>query len=174
MLKGKIVNNISNLYYVESENGEYECNARGKFKKDDISPVVGDNVLIDVIDEENKKAVIDTIEERRNYIKRPKLANLTQLVFVLSAKMPKPDLLMLDKQLAFAELMGLKSVIVINKIDLDDKSIEEIEKVYAKIGYKVIKTIAKESSGTDKVKEVLKGEISAFSGNSGVRKINID
>ncbi len=170
MIKGKIVNNVSNLYFVETCNGEYECNARGKFKKDEISPVVGDNVVIDVIDENNKKAVIDTIEERINYVKRPKLANLTQLVFVLSAKMPKPDLLMLDKQLAFAELMGLKSVIVINKIDLDDKSIEEIEKVYSNIGYKVIKTIAKDSSGTDEVKKILKGEISAFSGNSGVGK----
>lgn len=170
MIKGRIINNISNLYFVETENGIYECNARGKIKNTELSPVVGDIVLIEILDEENKKAIINQIEERKNYIKRPKLANITQLVFVLSAKMPKPDLLMLDKQLAFAELLGIKSVIVINKIDLDDKSIQGIENTYSKIGYKVIKTIAKDKQGTEKVREVLKGEISAFSGNSGVGK----
>lgn len=170
MLKGRIVNNISNIYFVETENDIYECNARGKIKNTELSPVVGDIVSIEVLDEENKKAIINQIEERKNYIKRPKLANITQLVFVLSAKMPKPDLLMLDKQLAFAELLGIKSVIVINKIDLDDESIQSVEDTYSKIGYKVIKTIAKDKQGTEKVREVLKGEISAFSGNSGVGK----
>ena len=170
MVEGKIVNNISNIYFVEVENVIYECNARGKIKNTEISPVVGDIVLIEILDEENKKAIIDEIQERKNYIKRPKLANITQLVFVLSAKMPKPDLLMLDKQLAFAEFLGIKPVIVINKIDLDNKTIEDIEKTYSSIGYTVIKTIAKEKQGTEKVREILKGEISAFSGNSGVGK----
>ena len=170
MIKGRIINNISNIYFVETENGIYECNARGKIKSTELSPVVGDIVLIEILDEENKKAIINQIEERKNYIKRPKLANITQLIFVLSAKMPKPDLLMLDKQLAFAELLGIKSVIVINKIDLDDKAIQNIENTYSKIGYKVIKTIAKDKQGIEIVKEILKGEISAFSGNSGVGK----
>ncbi len=170
MVEGKIVNNISNIYFVEVENSIYECNARGKIKNTDILPVVGDIVLIEILDEKNKKAIIDEIQERRNYIKRPKLANITQLVFVLSAKMPKPDLLMLDKQLAFAELLGIKSVIIINKIDLDNKTIEDIEKTYSSIGYMVIKTIAKEKQGTEKVRKILKGETSAFSGNSGVGK----
>lgn len=170
MIKGRIINNISNIYFVETENGIYECNARGKIKSTELSPVVGDIVLIEILEEENKKAIINQIEERKNYIKRPKLANITQLIFVLSAKMPKPDLLMLDKQLAFAELLGIKSVIVINKIDLDDKAIQNIENTYSKIGYKVIKTIAKDKQGIEIVKEILKGEISAFSGNSGVGK----
>lgn len=170
MIKGRIINNISNIYFVETENRIYECNARGKFKATEISPVVGDVVSIEILDEENKKAVVNQIEERKNYIKRPKLANITQLLFVLSAKMPKPDLLMLDKQLAFAEFLGIKSVIVINKIDLDDEVIENIEKIYSDIGYKVIKTIAKDKYGIEKVKNILEGEISAFSGNSGVGK----
>ncbi len=170
MIKGRIINNISNIYFVETENETYECNARGKFKSTEISPVVGDVVYIEILDKENKKAVINQIEERKKYIKRPKLANITQLLFVLSAKMPKPDLLMLDKQLAFAEFLGIKSIIVINKIDLDDKVIENIEKIYSNIGYKVIKTIAKDKYGIEKVKNILEGEISAFSGNSGVGK----
>lgn len=170
MLKGRIVNNISNLYYVETNEGIYECNARGKFKNTDIIPVVGDIVNIEILDEENKKAIINTIEERKNYIKRPKLSNITQLVFVLSSKMPKPDLLLLDKQLSFAEFLGIKSVIIINKIDLDEKVIDEIEKIYSNIGYKVVKTVAKDAQGIEQVKQCLKGEISAFSGNSGVGK----
>ncbi len=170
MLQGRIVNNISNLYFVETSNNIYECNARGKFKNAKIIPVVGDIVDIEILDEEKKQAVINEIRERKNYIKRPKLANITQLIFVLSAKMPKPDLLMLDKQLAFAEFLGIKSVIVINKIDLDEKIIDEIEKIYTDIGYKVIRTIAKESYGIEEVKKILKENISAFSGNSGVGK----
>lgn len=170
MLQGKIVNNISNIYFIEVDNEIYECTARGKFKNSDITPVVGDFVNIEIIKQEEKKGIICEIKQRKNYIKRPKLSNITQLVFVLSAKMPKPDLLMLDKQLAFAEFLGIKSVIVINKIDLDDKIIGEIEKIYSNIGYKVIKTVAKEAQGIKEVKDVLKGEISAFSGNSGVGK----
>lgn len=170
MLQGRIVNNISNIYFVEANNNIYECNARGKFKNAKIIPVVGDIVDIEILDEEKKQAIINEIRERKNYIKRPKLANITQLIFVLSAKMPKPDLLMLDKQLAFAEFLGIKSVIVINKIDLDEKIIDEIEKTYTDIGYKVIRTVAKESYGIEEVKQVLKENISAFSGNSGVGK----
>lgn len=170
MLQGRIVNNISNIYFVEANNNIYECNARGKFKNAKIIPVVGDIVDIEILDEEKKQAIINEIRERKNYIKRPKLANITQLIFVLSAKMPKPDLLMLDKQLAFAEFLGIKSVIVINKIDLDEKIIDEIEKTYTDIGYKVIRTVAKESYGIEEVKKILKENISAFSGNSGVGK----
>ena len=70
--------------------------------------------------------IIEKIEKRNNYIKRPKISNITQIVCVLSAKNPKPDLLMLDKQLAYAEYVGIKAVIVINKIDLDKKKVEEI------------------------------------------------
>lgn len=105
------------------------------------------------------------------YIKRPKLANITQIVFVLSSKHPKPDLLMLDKQLAFAEFLGIKSVIVLNKIDLDQKEeVKKIKAIYEKIGYPVIETTAKEKKGIDALIKILKNNINAFSGNSGVGK----
>ena len=108
-MQGLIIENVSNLYRVEVKRNNqkvvYEATARGKFKKDEITPVVGDIVEIEIIDEENKKAVINKIEERNVYIKRPKLANVTQIIFVVSSKDPKPDLLMLDKQLAFAEYL---------------------------------------------------------------------
>ncbi len=170
-MQGFIIENISNLYQIKNENKVYEATARGKFKKDDITPVVGDFVQFEIVDEENKKAVITEIEERKVYIKRPKLANITQLIFVLSSKEPKPDLLMLDKQLAFAEFLNIKSVIILNKIDLDKKhEFTQIENTYKKIGYKVLQTNAKEKIGIEELKEVMQNEVNAFSGNSGVGK----
>lgn len=175
-MKGIIIENISNLYQVKSfENDNiYESIARGKFKKEEITPVVGDRVEISIIDEKDKKAVIEKIEERKVYIKRPKLANMTQIVFVVSSKDPKPDLLMLDKQLTFAEYLGIKAIIVLNKTDLDKKQeFKEIKKVYQNIGYNVIQTNAKEKIGIDKLKALLKGNINGFSGNSGVGKSSL-
>ena len=120
-MQGRIVQNISNQYEVEAGNSIYDSQARGKFKNEDITPVVGDNVIIKITDENNKKAVITDILERKVYIKRPKIANITQIIFVVSLKNPKPDLLLLDKQLAFAEFLGVKSVIIFNKIKSEAK-----------------------------------------------------
>lgn len=172
MLKGVIVSNISNIYIVETKETIYECNARGKFKNIDITPVVGDKVNIEVLDNDKNTAVISEVLERENYIKRPKLANLNKLILVVSIKQPKPDLLMLDKQLAFAEFLNLDVCIVINKIDLEkEEKIKEIQEIYTNIGYKVIITNAKCGQGVEKLHKELLNKISAFSGNSGVRKI---
>lgn len=170
-MQGFIIENIANLYKIKDKDDIFEATARGKLKKDEISPVVGDFVEYDIIDQEKKKAVITEIKERKVYIKRPKLANISQIIFVISSKDPKPDLLMLDKQLAFAEYLHIKSIIVLNKIDLDKKQeFEQIKKMYQDIGYKVIETNAKDRIGIEKLKEAMKNEINAFSGNSGVGK----
>lgn len=174
-MQGLIVENISNLYKIKVQNKTYEANARGKFKKEEITPVVGDKVEIQILDEENKKAVIEKIEPRTTYIKRPKMSNITQLILVVSSKNPKPDLLLLDKQLAFAEYLGIKPIIVLNKTDLDKKKeFEKIKEIYQNIGYTVIETIAKEQennlSGIQELKKQLKNNVNAFSGNSGVGK----
>ena len=171
MSKGLIISNISNMYEVEDweNNNIVKCIPRGKFKKDDITPVVGDKVEFEYQTEDT--GVISQIEERSNYIKRPKMSNLTQMIFVVSMKMPKPDLLLLDKQLCFAEFNNIKSVICLNKIDLeDDEYINQIESLYKQIGYEVIKTDAKTGNGVDKIRKCLKNNITAFSGNSGVGK----
>ena len=194
-MQGLIIENIANLYKIENREKDkskknsqkeiYEAYARGKFKKEEITPVVGDFVEFEVTDEENKKAVITQIEERKVYIKRPKMANITQLVLVVSSKDPKPDLLMLDKQLAFAEFLDLKVCIVLNKIDLDDeKEFKSIKEIYSKIGYEVIETQAnkkdiKENSkhtekpkdkDIEKLRKTLQGNINVLAGNSGVGK----
>ncbi len=173
-MRGIIIENISNLYKVKTEEGiVYEANARGKFKKDDITPVVGDFVECEVVkeDKEKDRVSIDKILDRKVYIKRPKLANISQIVLVVSSKHPKPDLLMLDKQLAFIEYLGIKTLIVLNKTDLDkDKTFKQIKNVYEKIGYKVLETKAKEGVGIKELKKELLGNTNAFSGNSGVGK----
>ena len=184
-MQGLIVENISNIYKVKIKEEKlqnehvpncnncnlYEAVPRGKFKKEEISPVVGDVVEIDIIDEKDKKAVIEKIYDRNVYIKRPKASNISQIVLVVSSKDPKPDLYMLDKQLAFSEFLGINTIIVLNKVDLDkNEEFKNIKNVYEKIGYKVLITQAKNGEGIEELKNALKNNINAFSGNSGVGK----
>ena len=171
MSKGLVRSIISNIYEVEDiENNKIiKCVPRGKFKNSDTTIVVGDNIEFEYQTE--TEGVINEVLDRRNFIKRPKMSNLTQMIFVLSMKMPKPDLLLLDKQLAFAEYNNINSIIVLNKIDLEkNDKIDEIESMYKKIGYTVIKTNAKKGEGVEEVKTLLQNNITAFSGNSGVGK----
>ena len=166
-MQGVIIESSSNLYKVINREDDkiYELIPRGKLKKEEITPIVGDIV------EFNENGTIETVLPRTVYIKRPKLANITQMVLVVSSKDPKPDLLLLDKQIAFAEYLKVKVVIVLNKIDLDKKNqMQKIKEIYENIGYKVIETQAKEKKGVNELKKAIKGNINAFSGNSGVGK----
>ena len=171
-MQGLIIENISNLYKIKTNDKIYNATARGKFKQNDITPLVGDNVEIEVLNEQDNTAVINDILPRVNLIKRPKVANITQIILVVSTKNPKPDLLILDKQLAYFEYLKIKPIIVINKIDLDN-AYKQIKDIYTKVGYKVILTNAKQQEGITELKNVLNGHISAISGNSGVGKSTI-
>ena len=168
-MQGLIIGNIANLYKIKFNNKTYNATARGRFKKDETTPVVGDLVDIEIIDEEKQEAVIEKIHERKSYIKRPKVANVSQIILVLSIKEPKPDLLMLDKQLAYCEFLNIKPIIVINKIDLSNEY-KEIEKLYTDIGYTVYAVSAKDISSVKQLKQCLKDNISVLAGNSGVGK----
>lgn len=177
------------MYKIKTEEKKYNAYARGKLKNIEITPLVGDIVEFSVLNEEEIKnsynneiknniynstkidAVIEKILPRKNELKRPKVANIDQIVFILSAKHPKPDLLMLDKQLAYAEFVNIKPIIIINKMDL--ANCEEIQKLYTKIGYKTIISSAKEAIGIEEIKKILKNKTSVFSGNSGVGKSSI-
>ena len=168
MLKGLIVGNISKIYNVEVDGKIYNCTAKGKMRKNLVTPTVGDYVLVDLDGEEG---VINDVLDRDNFLKRPKISNLTQIVFVVSLNLPKPDLLLLDKQLVYAKLNKINPIICINKIDLDDEDrLKEICSIYEKIGYKVLKTNAKKKEGIADLKNLLEDNITAFSGNSGVGK----
>lgn len=171
-MQGIIIGNISNTYKIRTEEKTYEAYARGKLKNEEITPVVGDRVEIQITDEEKNIAIIEKIQERSNYIKRPKMANIDQIIFIISTKNPKPDLLMLDKQLAYVEKLGIEPIIIINKIDLEE-TYKAIKEQYIKIGYKVIVTSAKQKIGIEELKQELKNKVSVFSGNSGVGKSSI-
>lgn len=169
-MQGLIIENISNLYKVKADGIIYDATARGKFKQEGVTPLVGDIVDFDLLQDKNEiEAVINEIKPRTTELKRPKVANITQIVFMLSTKHPKPDLLMLDKQLAYAEYLKIKPIIIINKIDLS-KDYKHIVEIYEKVGYEIIPTNAKNGEGIEKVKEILINKISALSGNSGVGK----
>ena len=91
-MQGKIIGNISNKYKIETNQGEYEAYARGKLKKEEITPLVGDKVEIEITDESKKEAIIEKIEERKNELKRPKIANIDQIIFIISTKQPQPSI----------------------------------------------------------------------------------
>ena len=171
-MQGTIIGNISNIYKIETENGVFDCYARGKLKNEEITPIVGDKVEITITETEKNTAIIERILPRINYIKRPKIANVDQILFIISTKNPKPDLLMLDKQLAYMEKLQIEPIIVINKIDLEE-TYKQIQELYNKIGYKTLITSAKQKIGIEELKKVLKNKISVFSGNSGVGKSSL-
>lgn len=171
MPKGIIISASSNLYQTEVENKIYNCNARGKFKKDKTNLLVGDKVEITIANEEKAEGVIEKILPRYNEIKRPKMANLTCIILVISMKMPSPDLLLLDKELALAKKLKINTIICFNKVDLvTQEEVEKLSKIYKNIGYKVIQTNAKNKAEIDKIKPFLENNITAFAGNSGVGK----
>lgn len=173
-LKGIIYKGIGGFYYVKSDQTLYECKARGIFKKEGITPMVGDKVTIGITDPEEKLGVIESISERKTELLRPVVANVEQAIVVFAIKNPLPNMMLLDKMLVLAEDSGLEIVVCFNKGDLDvDFDFEKYQSIYERAGYKVIKTCALLGEGIDDLKAVLKGKISVFSGPSGVGKSSI-
>ena len=131
MIKGLIIKGIGGFYYVDTENGIYECRARGIFRKQKITPLVGDRVSISVVDEENKKGVVEEIDERETELIRPPIANVDKALIVFAIKNPNPNLSLLDRFIVLAEKENLEIVIVLTKVDLDDEQyIEELKNIY--------------------------------------------
>ena len=174
MIQGTIIKGIGGFYYVNTKNGVYECRARGIFRKEKTSPVVGDFVWITILDEEKKKGSLDKIEKRKNELIRPKVANVEQVIIVFAAVSPEINLDLLDKFLISAEEQSLDIVICINKIDLDkEKKYEKIAEIYKKVGYDVLCISAAEKIGIDCLKDRLKEKITVFAGPSGVGKSSL-
>lgn len=174
METGTIIKGIGGFYYIDTENGVYECRARGIFRKDKVTPLVGDRVQITILDEENKKGSLDRIEARRNELLRPRVANVDQAVIVFAALNPalNPDLL--DRFLILAQEQGLLVLIGINKIDLDEqKDYQQIKAVYEQAGYSVLALSADKGVGIDALRQALEGKISVFAGPSGAGKSSL-
>ncbi len=164
--EGIIIKSIGGIYFVDTPEGVFECKARGIFRKKNIAPCCGDNVVLEKIS--NEEFVIDKVLERKNYLIRPPLANLDQIVFVVSSCRPQPNFYILDKFIAVCVYKGIIPQIVITKVDLDLG--KQIQDVYKKAGINVICVDNNTSDGVDEVTEILKGKFSAFTGNSGVGK----
>lgn len=161
VVSGIITKCLGGLYTVESPDGIYECKARGVFRSKGISPSVGDRVGL-------TDGVISSIEPRRNFIIRPPLANLDQLIFVVSTVSPAPNYLILDKFIAVAEYKGIAPLLVITKTDLGDSS--PIKEIYGGIGITVLEADYDSPESIEAVRQALKGKVSAFTGNSGAGK----
>lgn len=168
-LQGIVLKGIGGFYYVEASDTVYECKARGKFRKAKISPLPGDRVTITV--SEQSENTIDSIEERKNQLKRPPLANLDQLFIVSSICEPEPNRLVIDKMTAIAVKNGIKPIIIFTKCDLADA--DEWVKIYKNAGFPVFKVSSVTGQGADDVRDRLKGQISAFTGNTGVGKSSL-
>ena len=167
-LDGMIRKGIGGFYYVEAAGDIYECKARGIFRKNGIMPMAGDHVRITVEDGGN---TLEEIYPRRNYLVRPPVANIDQLFLVVSICDPAPSTLIIDKTIAAAEDKEIEPIVVATKTDLQDSS--WLEEIYDLAGIPFLTVSSVTGEGVEKVKELLTGKISAFTGNSGVGKSSL-
>ena len=174
-MQGKIVKGIAGFYYVHVvEFGIYECKAKGIFRKEKQKPLVGDDVEIDIINEEEKTGNIVDILPRKNELIRPAVANVNQALVVFAITKPKPHFNLLDRFLVMMESKELPVVLCFNKQDIaEETEIEELRSIYEGCGYPVIFTSAREEENIDRVLEVLKGKTTAVAGPSGVGKSSL-
>ncbi len=171
-LTGTILKGIGGFYYVSTPEGVIECHARGKFRKKDLSPIVGDKITLTLA--QDGTGSIDTIHQRKNFLIRPEVANVDTLVLVSAIASPLPDFLLTDKLLVTAESKGIEGIICLNKTDLATQSdAQEFCDVYTKAGYKTIVASAKTGEGTDDLRDIIKGKTVAFAGLSGVGKSSL-
>lgn len=174
-MTGKIIKGIAGFYYVQLESDiVYECKAKGGFRKDNIKPLVGDNVEIDIIDEGNFKGNIIDILPRMNSLIRPAVANVDQALVIFAATHPEVNLNLLDRFLVMMESQHIPVIICFNKIDLVDESfVNSMRQTYEKAGYEVLFTSAYEESGIEAVKERLQNKTTTVAGPSGVGKSSL-
>lgn len=175
-MDGKIIKAISGFYYVKADNKKiYECKAKGAFRNDDVTPLVGDNVEFDVIDESACVGNVTNIKPRKNSLIRPAVANVDQAMVVFAVRQPAPNLSILDRFLVLMKKQGINTIIVFNKKDLakvDD--IKKLRDTYKKSGCKVYFTSAgAEKTAMTTLKMHLKGKITVMAGPSGVGKSTI-
>lgn len=172
---GKIMKGIAGFYYVGvAESGVYECKAKGIFRKDKIKPLVGDDVEIEVLNEEEKLGNIVKILPRRSELIRPAVANIDQALVIFSAREPKPNLSLLDRFLVIMEKQDVPVIICFNKQDLcDEEEVGRLKEIYEACGYPVVLASAKQGEGIEEIKSLLRGKTTTVAGPSGVGKSSL-
>lgn len=166
---GLIRKGIGGFYYVETADILYECRARGIFRKDGITPLPGDRVLI--APAEDGTGEIERILPRRNFLFRPPVANVDRLVVVASLCDPEPNTLLIDKMIAYAERHGVEPALVISKIDLSDE--DRLTEAYSASGIPLFHVSSVSGEGVEGVRELLRGNTTVFAGNTGVGKSSL-
>lgn len=169
MSEGVIRKALSGFYYVDDGERLITCRARGKFRKDGISPLVGDRVVLRNL--ENGDGYLETILPRKNAFDRPAVANIDQLVIVASNAIPQTDPFLIDRVAAIAELKNCDVVVVLNKCDLDRA--DGLYKIYRQSGFPTLRVSAETGEGIAELQTQITGKLSAFTGNSGVGKSSI-
>lgn len=170
-MQGKIIKGIAGFYYIETEQGLYECKAKGAFRNQKKKPLVGDNVDISIQDEENKKGNIQDILPRKNQLIRPAVANVDQAVVIFAAASPEPNLNLLDRFLISMEQYNVETIICFNKSDLVmEEEKDNLKNIYEPCGYQVVFTSVKSDYGLDVIIDLLKGKTTVLAGPSGVGK----
>lgn len=171
-MQGKIIKGIAGFYYVYTEEyGVLECKAKGIFRKENIKPLVGDDVELELLSEDELTGNITEILERKNELIRPAVANIDQALVIFSITHPEPNLNLLDRFLLMMQTQDLPVIICFSKQDI---AVEEqqahLQRIYGNLGYKVMFISAKEEQGVEDVLELLKGKTTTVAGPSGVGK----
>ena len=166
---GRIIKGIGGFYYVETEEQLYSCKARGVFRKKGITPLAGD--LVEIRLGEDGTGYVEEILPRKNFLTRPPVANIDQLIVVTSVCDPSPNTLLIDEAIAAAEDKEIESVVVVSKTDLE--SGEWLRDIYEKAGIPFFAVSSVTDEGIEAVKSLLKGKVTAFTGNSGVGKSSL-
>lgn len=169
MQQGRILKALSGFYYVDTGTELLTCRARGKFRKDGITPLVGDRVEVRELG--NGEGFLEKILSRRNAFTRPAVANIDQLVVIASGAIPKTDPFLIDRVAAIAALKECDVIVLLNKCDLDQA--DALYEIYHAAGFPTLRVSAETGEGLEELKGLLAGKLSAFTGNSGVGKSSI-
>ena len=172
MKQGKIVKGIAGFYYVSvAGSGIYECKAKGAFRQQKLKPLVGDNVQIDIINEDEKTGNVVEILPRKNALIRPAVANVDQALVIFAGTSPKPNLNLLDRFLLMMEQQEVPTLICFNKEDLaSEAEMRELREAYETSSYPLYFLSAKEEDGIAPLREALQGKTTTVAGPSGVGK----
>ena len=164
----RIIKALSGFYYVQTEDGIVECRARGRFRRQDQSPLVGDFVRIT---RQRDKGVLEALLPRKNAFIRPAVANIDQLVVLASCAIPVTEPFLIDRVLAIAQLQNVPALVVVNKDDLAPA--QPLAEIYRRAGVPVLVTSAETGEGIEALREALAGKLSCLTGNSGVGKSSL-
>ena len=164
----RIIKALSGFYYVQTESGVVECRARGRFRRQDQSPLVGDFVRIT---RQGSKGVLEELLPRKNAFVRPAVANIDQLVVLASCAIPVTEPFLIDRVLAIAQLQSVPALLVVNKDDLAPA--QPLAEIYRRAGVPVLVTSAETGEGIEALREALAGKLSCLTGNSGVGKSSL-